>query len=41
MAEAPTLFHVTTYNSVSGRSLLSPWTTGEDYKKPNTFGEKA
>jgi len=41
MAEAPTLFHVTYYNSRVGKIAIVTMDNGEDYKKPNTFGEKA
>lgn len=41
MAEAPTLFHVTTYNSRVGKIAIVTMDNGEDYKKPNTFDEKA
>lgn len=41
MADAPTLFHVTTYNSRVGKIAIVTMDNGEDYKKPNTFGEKA
>jgi 3-hydroxyacyl-CoA dehydrogenase/enoyl-CoA hydratase/carnithine racemase len=41
MAEAPTLFHVNGYNSRVGKIAIVTMDNGEDYKKPNTFGEKA
>ena len=41
MAEAPTLFHVTTYNSRVGKIAIVTMDNGEDYKKPNTFDDKA
>lgn len=41
MAEAPTLFHVTYYNSRVGKIAMVTIDNGEDYKKPNTFDEKA
>jgi 3-hydroxyacyl-CoA dehydrogenase/enoyl-CoA hydratase/carnithine racemase len=41
MAEAPTLFHVNSYNSRVGKIAIVTMDNGEDYKKPNTFGEKA
>ena len=41
MAEAPTLFHINYYNSRVGKIAIVTMDNGEDYKKPNTFGEKA
>jgi len=41
MAEAHTLFHVNIYNSRVGKIALVTMDNGEDYKKPNTFDEKA
>jgi len=41
MAEAPTLFHTTYYNSRVGKIALVTMDNGEDYNKPNTFDEKA
>ena len=41
MAEAPTLFHITYYNSRVGKIAIVTMDNGEDYKKPNTFDEKA
>lgn len=41
MAEAPTLFHVTNYNSRVGKIAIVTIDNGEDYKKPNTFDDKA
>ncbi len=41
MAEAPTLFYVTAYNSRVGKIAIVTMDNGEDYKKPNTFDEKA
>ncbi len=41
MAEAPTLFHYNIYNSRVGRIAILTMDNGEDYKQPNTFGEKA
>ena len=41
MAEAPTLFHISYYNSRVGKIAIVTMDNGEDYKKPNTFGERA
>ena len=41
MAEAPTLFHTNHYNSRVGKIAIVTMDNGEDYKKPNTFGETA
>lgn len=41
MAEAPTLFHTTYYKSRVGKIAIVTMDNGEDYKKPNTFGEAA
>ncbi len=41
MAEAPTLFYTNYYNSRVGKIAIVTMDNGEDYKKPNTFGEKA
>jgi len=41
MAEAPTLFHVTHYDSRVGKIAIVTMDNGEDYRKPNTFDEKA
>ena len=41
MAEAHTLFHTTYYNSRVGKIAIVTMDNGEDYKKPNTFGEHA
>ena len=41
MAEAPTLFHINNYNSRVGKIAIVTMDNGEDYKKPNTFGEAA
>jgi 3-hydroxyacyl-CoA dehydrogenase/enoyl-CoA hydratase/carnithine racemase len=41
MADAPTLFHVNYYNSRVGKIAIVTMDNGEDYKKPNTFGERA
>ena len=41
MAEAPTLFHITYYNSRVGKIAIVTMDNGQDYKKPNTFGEEA
>lgn len=41
MAEKPTLFHISYYNSRVGKIAIVTMDNGEDYKKPNTFGEKA
>lgn len=41
MAEAPTLFHTNMYNSRVGKIAIVTMDNGEDYKKPNTFNEKA
>ncbi len=41
MAEAPTLFHTKYYYSPAGKIAIVTMDNGEDYKKPNTFGEKA
>ncbi|HMK34326.1 MAG TPA: 3-hydroxyacyl-CoA dehydrogenase NAD-binding domain-containing protein [Desulfomonilaceae bacterium] len=41
MAEAPTLFRITYYNSRVGKIAIVTMDNGEDFKKPNTFGEKA
>lgn len=41
MADAPTLFHVTYYNSRVGKIAIVTMDNGEDYRKPNTFDEKA
>ncbi|MFH0822478.1 MAG: 3-hydroxyacyl-CoA dehydrogenase NAD-binding domain-containing protein [Pseudomonadota bacterium] len=41
MAEAPTLFHSNIYNSRVGKIAVVTMDNGEDYKKPNTFGEEA
>ncbi len=41
MADAPTLFHVNYYNSRVGKIAIVTMDNGEDYKKPNTFGEHA
>lgn len=41
MAEAPTLFLTTYYNSRVGKIAIVTMDNGQDYKKPNTFGEEA
>ncbi|MEW6350374.1 MAG: 3-hydroxyacyl-CoA dehydrogenase NAD-binding domain-containing protein [Thermodesulfobacteriota bacterium] len=41
MAEAPTLFRTTYYDSRVGKIAILTMDNGEDYKKPNTFGEEA
>ncbi len=41
MAETPTLFHISYYNSRVGKIAIVTMDNGEDYKKPNTFGERA
>lgn len=41
MADAPTLFFTNIYNSRVGKIAIVTMDNGEDYKKPNTFGEKA
>jgi len=41
MAEAPTLFHTQIYDSRVGKIAIVTMDNGEDYNKPNTFGEKA
>ncbi len=41
MAEAPTLFRITHYDSRVGKIAILTMDNGEDYKKPNTFGEDA
>ncbi len=41
MADAPTLFHISYFNSRVGKIAIVTMDNGEDYKKPNTFGEKA
>ncbi len=41
MAEAPTLFRTTYYDSRVGKIAILTMDNGEDYKKPNTFGEDA
>ncbi|MCX5861271.1 MAG: 3-hydroxyacyl-CoA dehydrogenase NAD-binding domain-containing protein [Deltaproteobacteria bacterium] len=41
MAEAPTLFHTNYYNSRVGKIAIVTMDNGEDYKKPNTFDERA
>lgn len=41
MAESPTLFYITYYNSRVGKIAILTIDNGEDYKKPTTFDEKA
>ncbi len=41
MADAPTLFHIKNYESRAGRIAIVTMDNGEDYKKPNTFDERA
>ncbi len=41
MADAPTLFHTTYYDSRVGKIAIVTMDNGEDYSKPNTFDEKA
>jgi len=41
MAETPTLFHISYYNSRVGKIAIVTMDNGEDYRKPNTFSEKA
>jgi 3-hydroxyacyl-CoA dehydrogenase/enoyl-CoA hydratase/carnithine racemase len=41
MADAPTLFYITYYNSRVGKIAILTIDNGEDYKKPTTFDEKA
>jgi 3-hydroxyacyl-CoA dehydrogenase/enoyl-CoA hydratase/carnithine racemase len=41
MADAPTLFYITYYNSLVGKIAIVTMDNGEDYKKPNTFDDKA
>jgi 3-hydroxyacyl-CoA dehydrogenase/enoyl-CoA hydratase/carnithine racemase len=41
MAELITQFYVTYYDSPEGRIALITMDNGEDYRKPNTLGEKA
>lgn len=41
MADAPTLFYTNIYDSRVGKIAIVTMDNGEDYKKPNTFGEKA
>lgn len=41
MAEAPTLFHTNYYKSRVGKIAIVTMDNGEDYKKPNTFDERA
>jgi len=41
MATAPTLFHISNYNSRVGKIAIVTMDNGEDYKLPNTFGDKA
>jgi len=41
MAEAPTQFFTSIYDSRVGKIAILTMDNGEDYKKPTTFGEKA
>jgi 3-hydroxyacyl-CoA dehydrogenase/enoyl-CoA hydratase/carnithine racemase len=41
MAEAPTLFFIKYYNSRVGKIAIVTMDNGEDYRKPNTFDERA
>jgi 3-hydroxyacyl-CoA dehydrogenase/enoyl-CoA hydratase/carnithine racemase len=41
MAEPITIFHTQFYNSPVGKIAIMTMDNGEDYKKPNTFGEAA
>ncbi len=41
MAEPVTIFHTQFYNSPVGKIAILTMDNGEDYKKPNTFGEAA
>jgi 3-hydroxyacyl-CoA dehydrogenase/enoyl-CoA hydratase/carnithine racemase len=41
MADLTTLFHITYYNSHVGKIAIVTMDNGGDYKKPNTFDEKA
>lgn len=41
MADAPTLFYTNIYDSRVGKIAIVTMDNGEDYKKPNTFGDRA
>ncbi|MGQ9655290.1 MAG: enoyl-CoA hydratase/isomerase family protein, partial [Thermodesulfobacteriota bacterium] len=41
MAELITNFYVTAYDSPQGKIAILTMDNGEDYRKPNTLGEKA
>ena len=40
MADAPTLFHITYYDSRVGKIAIVTMDNGKDYKTPNTFDDK-